>query len=519
MSDRTPILRDIGNYLSGRVLLIVLGFATFPIMTRLLSVSQYGTVSLCLRVVLLLTVLSKCGAQYAATRFYSEVSGSGKKQDQQRFYSTLLLGPLLTATAVITIYAAVLMLARERFTDPLLLRCLLLAAALVLLRTLQSLLQSLLRNEGRSRLHSAFEVATKLLTLGALVVLLVGGRRTALATLIALCLSESVVVVIQLSMLARRNLLAPRAVDWRLIRTSMAFGAPLIAYELSSLVLDSGDRFFVLHYLGGISLGFYSAAYNISAYLQDTVMTPLNLAIFPIYMRLWNESGREATQEFLSQALSWFVVAAIPISLLSMLCSRDLIALLASSRFAEAHRLLPILVPGLMLYATHIFLNVGLILEKRTTLMAMLVFASAVTNLLLNVVLLPRIGLTGAAWATVLSYLLLIVSLAVVNRRILPVRPDLSLIGRASIAAALSFVPPALIHTPYPALTLALRIPLFCAVFLALLLLLSAQCRQLAERGLTGLRSSLLAWRRSLGARDLSALLLARSEAEGSSQP
>lgn len=517
MSDRSPILRDIGNYLSGRVLLILLGFATFPIMTRLLSVEQYGAVSLCLRVVLLLTVLSKCGVQYAATRFYNATESSGK-QEQQRFYSTLLLGPFLTGTAVVTVYAAVLLLARNRVADPTLLRCLLVAIALVLLRTLQSLLQSLLRNEGRSRLHSAFEVTTKLLTLAALVVLMTGGRRSALATLVALSLSESVVVLIQLTMLVRRDLLVPRAVDWRLIRSSIAFGAPLIAYELSSLVLDSGDRFFVLHYLGSSSLGFYSAAYNISAYLQDTVMTPLNLAIFPIYMRLWNTSGREATQTFLSTSLSWFIVAAIPISLLSMLCSQDLIALLASSRFSEAHRLLPILVPGLMLYATHIFLNVGLVLEKRTVLMAVLVFASAVVNLALNMLLLPRIGLTGAAWATALSYLLLILALAAVNQRILPVRPDLSLISRALAAALLAFLPPTLIHTPYPALALALRAPLFVALFATLLFRFSARFRQHVRIAAVRARMSLTRERRSRQERSLSVLSLVRTEAEGSSQ-
>lgn len=488
MSERPSILRDIGNYMSGRVLLLLLGFATFPLMTRLLSVGQYGVVSLCLRVILLLTVLSKCGLQYAATRFYKEISGGEREREQQRFYSTLLLGPLLTGTAVVLIYTAVLVLARARFTDPSLLRCLLIAPGLVLLRTVQSLLQSLLRNEGRSRLHSAFEVATKLLTLLAFVILLTGSYRSALATLIALTLSESVVIVLQLGMLLRQDRLRLRAIDWRLIRTSVAFGAPLIAYELSSLVLDSGDRVLILHYLGSAPLGFYSAAYNISGYLQETVMTPLNLAIFPIYMRLWNEEGRAATQRFLSVALSWFLVAAMPISVLALLCSRDVIALLASSRFAEAEHLLPILVPSLMLYATHIFLNVGLVLEKRTGLMALLVSLSAVLNLLLNVVLLPRMGIAGAAWATLFSYALLIAVLAALNHRLLPVRPDFALVGRAVLASVAAYPLPALLRTPHPVLTLVLRVTVYLPVFAGVLLLLAPECRSLAMEALARLQ-------------------------------
>ncbi len=479
-STRPSLFRDIGHYLSGRVVLVLLGFATFPLMTRMLSVSQYGVVSLALRIILLLTVLAKCGLQYSAARFYEHAKAEGSLEQQRRFYSTLVIGPVLMAVAVVVIYLPLLFFLRSRIADPILYRCLLFAPTLVLLRTLQSLLLSLLRNEGRSKLHSILEVLTKFFTLAAFVALLFGGFRTAFAILVATAVSESLVVLLQIAMLLQRKLVAPQAMDWHLIRISLSFGMPLIAYELSSIVLDSGDRLLVRHYLGDIALGYYSAAYNISGYLQDTVMTPLNLAIVPIYMRLWNEEGREATQSFLSTALSWFSVAAIAVTALSILCSRDAIILLASARFEEAHRLLPILIPSLMLYAAHIFLNVGLILQKRTPLMATLVAVSAAINLALNVVLIPRIGLTGAAWATLLSYLLLVVCLSIINQRILPLHPDFALMARSFAAAAVAFVFAGFVRTPFPALTLALRVPLDLLLFAIVLLLLSSDLRRTA---------------------------------------
>ncbi len=481
MSASPSLLRDIKHYLSGRVVLVLLGFATFPLLTRMLSVAEYGVVSLTLRIVLLLTVLSKCGLQYSAARFYDGGVARGTPEVRQRFYSTLVLGPLLTAVAVIALYLPLLIFERERIADPLLYTCLLLAPALVLLRSVQSLLLSLLRNEGRSRLHSMLEVTTKLLTLGAFIALLATGLRSAAAILAVTAVSEAVVVLLQLGMLLNRNLLLPRALDWTLIRTSLAFGAPLIAYELSSVVLDSGDRFLVRHYLGDTSLGYYSAAYNISGYLQDTLMTPLNLAIFPIYMRLWNDEGRAATQRFLSLALSWFTVAAVALTALAFLCARDTIVLLASRRFIESSRLLPLLVPGLMLYATHIFLNVGLVLEKRTVLMSALVFGSAALNVALNILLIPRIGIMGAAWATLLSYAALVVCLAVVNQRILPLHFNLLLLLQSVVAAIGAYMLPAQIQTRFPALTLALRIPSYLAFFVLLLFLFSKDFRRTAR--------------------------------------
>lgn len=63
MSQSPSLLRDVRHYLSGKVFLILLGFISFPIMTRMLSVADFGIVSLTLRIALLLTVLSKCGLQ------------------------------------------------------------------------------------------------------------------------------------------------------------------------------------------------------------------------------------------------------------------------------------------------------------------------------------------------------------------------------------------------------------------------------------------------------------------------
>ena len=481
MSTRPSFLRDIGHYLSGRAVLLLLGFVTFPLLTRMLSVGDYGVLSFALRIVLLLTVLSKCGLQYSAARFYEAGRSEQDVDHRRRFHSTLLLGPALTSLTVICVYLPILIFFRDRLADPMLYRCLLLAPVLAIVRTLQSLVLSMLRNEGRSALHSVLEVAARVLTLVGIVSLFFGKTQTAFAVLCITTAAEALVFVFRVITLVRRRLVHVTLIDWGLIRNSLIFGAPLIAYELSSIVLDSGDRLLVRHFLGDTSLGFYSAAYNVSGYLQDTMMTPLNLAIFPIYMRLWNEQGRDATRRFLSSGLTWFIVPSLALIGLSVLCSHDAIMLLASKRFVEADHLLPILVPGLLLYATHIFLNVGLILEKRTVLLAGLVSFSAVTNLGLNIYLIPRIGLTGAAWATLLSYALLISVLALVNQRILPLSVDFAIVTKSLVAAIVAYYPASWITTHFPALTLALRTSVDLAIFIVTLLVLSKEFREVVH--------------------------------------
>lgn len=463
MNSRPSLFKDMTNYLVGRGSLILLGFITFPLLTRLLSVSEYGVLSLTLRITLLLVVLSKCGLQYSAARFFK--GGTAGEPEQKRFYSTLLICPSCIAILVSLLYYLLIVYTPIFHGDVLLYRCLLVAPVVVFLRTLQSILLSFLRNEGKSRFHTIIEVATKSATIVAYAYLAIAGLHQAFAVLLGVLVSECAVIALQLFGFLRRGLISLSAVDWTLIRESLTFGAPLIVYELSSLALDSGDRLIVQRFLGDHQLGLYSAAYGVSGYLQDTVMTPLNLAIFPIYMRLWNEEGREATQRFLSKTLSWFIVAALFLSGAAALCSREALIVLASMRFAGAERLLSILIPALMVYALHIFFNVGLILEKRTAMLAVIAVASAAINIVANLYWVPRFQLTGAAFATLLSYAVMVAALVVVNHRILPLTPRFSLVLSAVVATLLAYPLPSLLHTALPITSLLVRSAGYTTIF------------------------------------------------------
>lgn len=485
MSMRPSLFRDIRNYLVGRGSLILLGFITFPLLTRLLSVDQYGIVSLTFRLVLLLVVLSKCGLQYSAARFFDAAKSDAA--DQRRFYSTLLICPAIISLIFSGLYVAVIYSSTLLRKDDLLFRCLLLAPAAVVLRTMQSMLLSFLRNEGRSRLHTIIEVSTKITTVIAFIVLALTGQHNAFPILLATIAGEFLVVAIQIGDVVRRGLIHPSAIDWNFIRISLVFGLPLIAYELSSLVLDSADRLIVQRYMGDHALGLYSAAYGISGYLQDVVMTPLNLALFPIYMRLWNEQGKEETARFLSTALSWFLVIAFFIVGASTLCSRDTLLLLASRRFAGSENLLLLLVPGLMIYALHIFFNVGLILKKRTTLLAVIVMIAAAINIGTNFLWIPRFGLMGAAAATVVSYVVMVACLIVANRTILPLRLNSALAISGLTAMVCAYPLPAFIHTQWLVTELAARAAAYTVLFATCLGLVSCEFRNAARKVLAQL--------------------------------
>ncbi len=67
------------------------------------------------------------------------------------------------------------------------------------------------------------------------------------------------------------------------------------------------------------------------------------------------------------------------------------VIVLGSQKLQQAAPLLPVLVLGLMFYALHIFFSAGLVIHKKTITLLKIVVFSAVLNIALNILLIPRI--------------------------------------------------------------------------------------------------------------------------------
>jgi O-antigen/teichoic acid export membrane protein len=436
MSALKTLYRHSSHYLGGRVVVMLLGFISFPVFTRVFSVAEYGVINLITNTVLLLTVLSKFGFQHSVQRYYPEGEQATSPNTLRRYYSTLFYSTALLALTLTLLFVAALLLGVGRFMGITAAGTLLLACSLIMIRSLRSMQMNLMQMENKTRLFNGMDILQKALTIGVICALLFFWQKTIFAFFLGLVIVEGIILLQYLPVLGRRQLLSPRMFDVSFLRTAAAFPLPLMAAEISWFVLDSGDRFFIQHYLGAQALGFYAAAYGIAIYLQDVMMAPLQMALFPICMRVWNTEGKKALQDFLSRSLDQFIFVAVAVVCVAIVTSRDVIVLLASRKFQQAHTLLPYLVIGLVLSAVTIYFRPGLMIHKRATKIAAATFYAGFLNVALNVILLPRIGLVGAAIATTVSYAGIVVFLAYQSLRVLPYKIELISFAKYAITGA-----------------------------------------------------------------------------------
>lgn len=488
MSNFRTLLHQSSHYLTGRGLAILIGFVSFPVYARLLSVADYGVLNLAQRSALFVIAVAKLDMQNAVLRFHEESAGS--EDSLRRLYSTALFGSTLGALVCSTLMALFFSLPTERWIAPNIARALLVSSGLVFLRATVSPIYGFLRVEGQTIAFNALDVLTRLLSLiiGVSLILALGSRPENL--LLGLIVAEATVIVIALVFFVPRRRLSLAAFDSQLLRTSLVFAAPLAASELAQTLLGSADRLLVQYYLGSQPLGYYAAACAIAIILQESLQIPLNMALVPLYMKIWHSEGAEATARFVGLTFELFWLAACVITAVVFAASTPLIVFVNSAKYAPAAPMLGPLVAGYMLLAASVFFSAGFWVRKQTLKMAQLVACAFVAKCILNVVLLPRLGLVGAVIPNVAGFALLAILYGWYSHNLLPLHVNARRClvyagaGVAAAVAGLHIEPQGLL------LTLVVRSMVTCSVYTLLVLALDQQARRWARQAWAWIRQA-----------------------------
>lgn len=488
-TELKALARQSSHYLAALIGNLCLGFVSFPVYTRVLSVSEYGIMDLGQRLLLMLTIASKLGFQNATLRFYNRNEFSKNPAERRKFFSTIFFGMLFTAVTVGVLFQITARVMPQALMLGPLANLVYLILGLALLRAMGSILWGFLRIEERTKTFSTLQVSVKAVTLAAVCALFPLIGHFARVFFVAAVGVETVLVLGLTAWLLQRDVLSPRCFDRSFFRTAMAFGAPLVAYEFSFAILGSADRFLVRHYVGPNALGLYSVACGLANNVNEFLVAPINLALVPIYMRIFTSDGPDKTAAFLRTAFDLFALAAIGLLAAVSAAGRSVLILLASSKYSGADQIIPLILGGLLIWTSNVFFGAGLLIQKKTLRMAGILVVSAIANILLNCALLPKMGLMGGALATLLSYLICIIMLTRASHRLLPLHIDLRAFGSYAIAGLIAWMAGTLIRIESPALNFLCRSSVVLTVYIALLYAVGGRVRTAADGALQWLRS------------------------------
>lgn len=447
------------NYTLSSVLVTLAGLVSFPILTRILDVGEYGVMNLVATALSLMVGVAKLGMQHSALRFYSEVKAGKRDIGLDAYVSTVLWGMGAVGLITTVLWALLSQVIPQSWwnNDDRVRFFMLITSSLILIRVLDSAFVNQLRAQERSGVLMIYNVLRRYFGLALLLGVLFYVAGNLWGFFVATIIGELVPVIVLGFWMLRDGFPKADLFSKPLFKEMLAFGIPMLGFELSTVILSMGDRYLIQNILGADSVGIYSAAYNLCDYIKAILLGSLVAAAQPMYMRLWEEQGKQATVEFLRRFMHVYMMAASLVIAGVAAVGEELIVFLASEKYRAGAVIVPYVMAGMALHALVVILGAGLYIEKRSKTAMVLIIVAAGLNIVLNLALLPRLGLTGAALANLVSFAFLVLACALAGRARLPIPvPAGQLLKAASLGVLMYFVV-IQIHTGSNLLTLVLR--------------------------------------------------------------
>jgi O-antigen/teichoic acid export membrane protein len=189
-----------------------------------------------------------------------------------------------------------------------------------------------------------------------------------------------------------------RTFDADRLKEMLRFSLPLVPSSVAVFVTLYIDRIVIAHFMTVADVGLFGIGYRIAT-LTSLVMIGFQTALTPLVYKHYRETE---TPSELAGIFRLFVAIALILCLGLALFADQLVMIFATPGFYGGADVVPFLAPAVLLAGMYVFAP-GLAIEKRTSRIALINIVQAALGLGLNILLIPILGIQGAAIATLIS--------------------------------------------------------------------------------------------------------------------
>ena len=188
---------------------------------------------------------------------------------------------------------------------------------------------------------------------------------------------------------------------------SLKLSLPLVGYSIASQILGVSDRIMISRMVNKEAVGIYSTIYSVSS-LFTIVWTAINASFVPYLYQNIDKEARKIKRISFFLLFSYSIVAV-----LMVLLAPEIVKILATEKYYEAIYIMPPIAAGVfMTSVANMYSNI--LLYVKSSIYIMLASAiAAISNLLLNYLMIPKFGYMIAAYTTMFSYIIMLVVLIV----------------------------------------------------------------------------------------------------------
>ena len=397
--DKTSnVLSGFLEYFYGTFVVLLLGFVSLPLMTRLLSTEEYGRTSLFMSAVSVIYIFAILGLDQSYIRhYYSE------NVDTRRLFIQCLRPPLVLVIFLSFVYFVF----SDFFNDLLFERRGIDITILVIGYTLTSVFERFLfleiRMKQKGKLYSNLNIVTKVLNILFIIMFVKILGDDFRVGLYAQTLPLVIVtggLLIAFAAKGRGYTQQPHDLDTRQL---LRYGIPFVPMLLMEWLLSSMDKWSIRFLNDFSETGVYSSAMQIMTILLTIKIT---------YVAFWSPIAmKKYEQEDETLARNFFADMFLKVQFLCLLmafgitAARSIIILVLGEKYRAASSIIPFLSLMPVLSILFEMTGQGIKFKKKPVYFNYASLVAICCNLAGNLMLAPRYGGVGAAAATAFTYI------------------------------------------------------------------------------------------------------------------
>lgn len=474
------LLRQSSQYLLGNIAIKLIGFVSLPILTHLLPVEEYGLLSLVGASLFILIAIVKLGLQHAGVRFYSFYNDSSEKL--ATFYSTLYWGSLAMSGLIVGFLVFVCLILGTVFGGVFNNWLIFVVAGLVVIDVMILRIMNFMQVEQRVTYFNLISISQHYGNVALGIVFLVFVSKTTNWYYLGSLISSFTILVICTTLLLSKGKINPRNFSFSFFKECLHFGMPLQLMEVGNLLIKFSDKYLIQIIVGISAVGIYAVGASLSMYAQELIFMPISFAVFPLLMEMFKKEGLTATQDFISTVSKYLWLVSIPMIFGFSMLGKEIVVILASEKFIDTVEIIPFMITGTILWGFCKLYAAGLHISKKTKTFAAVVFSAAIFNIILNILLIPRLSYKGAAIATLASFLLLLILVMKVSFVHLRIKIYPGKIAKAVLCSVFMYIILIPIQINIPILQLVLKIFVGFVVYVISMIAIDSDIRNITIR-------------------------------------
>ena len=399
LKKNSKLLKDILWYLLGFIIPTLISFIKNPVFTRYFTPEEYGYLSIVNTTLSFVSIIVYSWISSCMYRFYNRYKNDKKLN---LLFSNIIF--LYLVSSGITVFSCIVW--TSFYANSLIKTLIILNALEIILSQILSIYMISIRLEGKAIKYNLMNVVTSLLSF-LLLLYLTFKLQYRIDALIHSRLVIDFLLIIYIALCSLKKLkISLRYVSKVIIKKLLRYGYQAVFCNVCLLLLTSGDRYIIGLYGSMDSVGIYNQIYNISEISIVALISIYANSINPILYRELEENF-DNYGVTLDKYTNLYIYLLLPLTVYFSLFSKQISTLLLGEKFRVGFKMMPYVIGAAFIYGIVGLMQDVFRFSSKLNILIKGFILAALTNIILNLLLIPVFNYQVAAVTTLISYIIL----------------------------------------------------------------------------------------------------------------